>query len=265
MELHRERRIAIMLRRRPGERGRERNARHRRRRVLRQRAVADTDRVRLAAGPGRQPDRYVAGSARVDRHDPGDVAVSNLAPRALHGPARHREEAARDHAVAQRVRRRAELQLDVERALAVMALRQCGEARGGTRVGHAAHRRAAYDRESVVGEGRVRAARGAADGAPVEREAVQGEQHRIVRSLVLRQRAAEHQLRRAAAPDKHSTGVEGPGDLENQIGAFVDHYNNRRNHESLANVTSADAYFGRDTAIIERRNRIKKLTIQHRR
>ena len=56
-----------------------------------------------------------------------------------------------------------------------------------------------------------------------------------------------------------------PGDLENQIGTFVDHYNNRRYHESLANVTPADAYFGRDTAIIERRNRIKKLTIQHRR
>ncbi len=55
------------------------------------------------------------------------------------------------------------------------------------------------------------------------------------------------------------------GDLENQISAFVDHYNNRRYHESLANVTPADAYFGRDTAIIERRNRIKKLTIQHRR
>ena len=56
-----------------------------------------------------------------------------------------------------------------------------------------------------------------------------------------------------------------PGDLENHISAFVDHYNNRRYHESLANVTPADAYFGRDTAIIESRNRIKKLTIQHRR
>ena len=44
-----------------------------------------------------------------------------------------------------------------------------------------------------------------------------------------------------------------------------DHYNNRRYHESLANVTPADAYFGRDTAIIESSNRIKKLTIQHRR
>ena len=56
-----------------------------------------------------------------------------------------------------------------------------------------------------------------------------------------------------------------PEDLEGQIGAFVDHYNNHRYHESLGNATLADTYFGRDTAIIERRNRIKKLTIQNRR
>ena len=56
-----------------------------------------------------------------------------------------------------------------------------------------------------------------------------------------------------------------PGDLENQIGAFVDHYNNQRYHESIGNVTPADAYFGRHTAIIERREKIKKLTIQNRR
>ena len=31
------------------------------------------------------------------------------------------------------------------------------------------------------------------------------------------------------------------------------------------NVTPADAYFGRHTAIIERRKKIKKLTIQNRR
>ena len=31
-----------------------------------------------------------------------------------------------------------------------------------------------------------------------------------------------------------------PGDLERQIGAFVDHYNNHRYHESLANLTPAD-------------------------
>ena len=51
-----------------------------------------------------------------------------------------------------------------------------------------------------------------------------------------------------------------PGDLENQISAFVDHYNNQRYHESIGNVTPADAYFGRHTAIIEKRKKIKKLT-----
>ena len=55
-----------------------------------------------------------------------------------------------------------------------------------------------------------------------------------------------------------------PGDLENQVGAFVDHYNNHRYHESLNNVTPADAYYGRATAIIERRKKIKKLSIQNR-
>ena len=40
-----------------------------------------------------------------------------------------------------------------------------------------------------------------------------------------------------------------------QVGTFVDHYSNYRYHESLGNVTPADTYFGRDTAIIERRKR----------
>ena len=56
-----------------------------------------------------------------------------------------------------------------------------------------------------------------------------------------------------------------PGDLVNQIGEFVDHYNNDRYHESIGNVTPADAYFGRHTEIMERRRKIKKQTIQNRR
>ena len=56
-----------------------------------------------------------------------------------------------------------------------------------------------------------------------------------------------------------------PGDLEAQIEAFVDHYNHQRYHESLSNVTPADAYFGRAATIIKQRERIKRQTIEHRR
>jgi putative transposase len=56
-----------------------------------------------------------------------------------------------------------------------------------------------------------------------------------------------------------------PGDLEAQIEAFIEHYNHRRYHESLGNVTPADAYFGRDKAIHAQRARIKRMTIEHRR
>ena len=56
-----------------------------------------------------------------------------------------------------------------------------------------------------------------------------------------------------------------PGDLEAQIGAFVEHYNHRRYHESLDNVTPADAYFGRAADILRRRACVKRRTLQHRR
>jgi len=56
-----------------------------------------------------------------------------------------------------------------------------------------------------------------------------------------------------------------PGDLERQIEAFVEHYNHRRYHESLGNVTPADAYRGRAEAILKQRERIKRKTVEHRR
>ncbi len=62
-----------------------------------------------------------------------------------------------------------------------------------------------------------------------------------------------------------TTAVLQPGDLERQIEAFVDYYNNARYHESLGNVTPADVYFGRDKDIIREREKIKKQTIQKRR
>jgi putative transposase len=56
-----------------------------------------------------------------------------------------------------------------------------------------------------------------------------------------------------------------PGDLERQIEAFIGHYNHQRYHESLGNVTPADAYFGRAADIIEQRERIKRKTVELRR
>ena len=56
-----------------------------------------------------------------------------------------------------------------------------------------------------------------------------------------------------------------PGNLETQIEAFVEHYNQQRYHERLNNVTPADVYFGRAPAIIQQRERIKRQTIEYRR
>jgi transposase InsO family protein len=56
-----------------------------------------------------------------------------------------------------------------------------------------------------------------------------------------------------------------PGDLEAQVSAFVEHYNHRRYHESLDNLTPADVYFGRGQTILMRREKIKRQTIANRR
>ena len=56
-----------------------------------------------------------------------------------------------------------------------------------------------------------------------------------------------------------------PGDLKAQIGKFISHYNHKRYHESLQNLTPADVYFGRGQSILEQRERIKQNTINERR
>ena len=56
-----------------------------------------------------------------------------------------------------------------------------------------------------------------------------------------------------------------PRELEERISAFVENYNNKRLHESLNNLSPADVYFGRGQAILEEREKIKKITIQNRR
>ncbi len=56
-----------------------------------------------------------------------------------------------------------------------------------------------------------------------------------------------------------------PGNLESEIASFVAYYNNQRYHESLDNLTPADVYFGRAKEVLNKRNEIKKRTMQHRR
>jgi transposase InsO family protein len=56
-----------------------------------------------------------------------------------------------------------------------------------------------------------------------------------------------------------------PDQLEEEIGLFIEYYNNRRYHESLDNVTPADVYFGRNREIVSRREKLKNRTLELRR
>jgi putative transposase len=55
-----------------------------------------------------------------------------------------------------------------------------------------------------------------------------------------------------------------PWELEAALRDFVAYYNNERYHESLDNVTPADAYFSRRYKILSERGRIKRRTMEKR-
>jgi len=52
-----------------------------------------------------------------------------------------------------------------------------------------------------------------------------------------------------------------PWELQQAIEDFIDHYNNRRYHEALNNVTPADVFFGRAAQIQSQRDQIKRATL----
>ena len=55
-----------------------------------------------------------------------------------------------------------------------------------------------------------------------------------------------------------------PGELKQRLSEFIEYYNNHRYHESLNNLTPADAFNGRDQKILEKRKQVKLETINSR-
>jgi len=56
-----------------------------------------------------------------------------------------------------------------------------------------------------------------------------------------------------------------PSELRQAIASWADHYNNKRFHKSLDNVTPADVYFGRRKEVLKERNELKEMTMALRR
>jgi putative transposase len=56
-----------------------------------------------------------------------------------------------------------------------------------------------------------------------------------------------------------------PDELEQAVSAFVEHYNLKRYHEALNNLTPADVFFGRARELLNRRQDIKRATFAQRR
>ena len=52
-----------------------------------------------------------------------------------------------------------------------------------------------------------------------------------------------------------------PGELENQIQAFIEYYNHERYHEFINNLTPADVFYGRGQKILDRRQQVKLNTL----
>ena len=56
-----------------------------------------------------------------------------------------------------------------------------------------------------------------------------------------------------------------PWELERELASFVEFYNHHRYHEALDNMTPADVFFGRQKEVLDKREEIKRRTLQQRR
>jgi putative transposase len=67
-----------------------------------------------------------------------------------------------------------------------------------------------------------------------------------------------HSMKNVVRPENYYS----PSDLEGAIVAFVEYCNHARYHEAMDNLTPADVYFGRAKEVKERREEIKRRTLE---
>jgi transposase-like protein len=89
-------------------------------------------------------------------------------------------------------------------------------------------------------------------------EGLRGEES--IASLCRREGIASSSMKNVVRLENYYT----PWELERAVARFVAYYNHERLHEAIGNVTPDDMYHGRQHAIVRRREKIKRLTLERR-
>jgi transposase-like protein len=142
---------------------------------------------------------------------------------------------------------------------------------------HDGGHRCRCDARSRAGEGGCRSGRGPPPAAPLERQRPRYVSGQLATYLATHglthtrgkpyHPMTQGKIERYHRSMKNVVKLEhyySPWELERAIGRFVEHYNYRRLHEALQNVTPADVYYGRQAVILARRERIKRATLKRR-